>query len=230
MAEIDKLYTGHPYYGSRKMKVELGKLGIIVNRKRVTRLMKKMGIEAMYQKPNLSKANKGHKKHPYLLKNFRPTAPNQVWSIDITYIPLNRGFLYLVAIIDWYSRYIISWRLSNTLDTRFCIETLEEALQQQGCPEIFNSDQGVQFTSEAFIAVLEKNDIKISMDGKGRAIDNIFIERFWRSIKYEDIYIKRYENGKEAHIGIRKYIIFYNYKRSHQSLKYKTPSEMHYAA
>lgn len=230
MAEIDKIYTKRPYYGSRKIKIELVKLGLIVNRKRITRLMKIMCIEAMYQKPNLSKANKAHKKYPYLLRDFKPTEPNQVWSIDITYIPLGKGFLYLVAIIDWFSRYIISWRISNTLDTRFCIEALEEAIHQHGCPEIFNSDQGVQFTSEAFIAVLEKNSIKISMDGKGRAIDNIFIERFWRSLKYEDIYIKRYENGKEAHIGIREYIIFYNYQRSHQSLEYKTPAEVHYAA
>lgn len=204
MEAMDRIYTARPYYGSRKMVVELGKQGLLVNRKKVSRLMKKMGIVAQYQKPNLSKANKTHKKYPYLLRDLKPSAPNQVWSTDITYIPLRTGFLYLVAIIDWYSRYVISWRISNTLDTRFCLEALEEALQT-GCPEIFNSDQGVQFTAEAFTSVLERKGIKISMDGKGRALDNIFIERFWRSLKYEDIYIKRYENGKEAVIGISTY-------------------------
>jgi len=229
MEAMDKIYTAHPYYGSRKMVIELGKQGLLVNRKRASRLMKKMGIEAQYQKPNLSKANKMHKKYPYLLKNFKPSAPNQVWSTDITYIPLRTGFLYLVAIIDWYSRYVISWRISNTLDIRFCMEALEEALLT-GCPEIFNSDQGVQFTAEAFTSVLEKKGIKISMDGKGRALDNIFIERFWRSLKYEDVYIKRYENGKEAIIGISTYIAFYNAERPHQSLGYKAPVEMYIAA
>ena len=191
--------------------------------------MKKMGIEAMYPKRNLSKANKAHRKYPYLLNNFKVERPNQVWSVDITYIPLGKGFLYLVAIIDWYSRYVISWRISNTLDSRFCIEALEEALLS-GSPEIFNSDQGVQFTSYLFLNVLERKGIKISMDGKGRALDNIFIERFWRSLKYEDVYIKRYENGVTAHIGIRQYIVFYNEKRPHQSLKYETPSTVHFAA
>lgn len=211
------------------MVIELGKQGLSVNRKKVSRLMKKMRIEAQYQKPSLSKANKMHKKYPYLLRDFKPSAPNQVWSTDITYIPLRSGFLYLVAIIDWYSRYVISWRISNTLDTRFCLEALEEALLT-GSPEIFNSDQGVQFTTEAFTSALEKRSIKISMDGKGRALDNIFIERFWRSLKYEDIYIKKYENGKEAVIGITAYIGFYNEQRPHQSLGYKAPIEMHIAA
>jgi len=229
MEKIDRIYTDHPYYGSRRMLIELKKSGLLINRKRISRLMKQMGVEAMYQKPNLSKANKVHKKYPYLLRNFTPSAPNQVWSVDITYIPLKTGFLYLVAIIDWYSRYIISWRISNTLDSRFCLEALKEALQSES-PEIFNSDQGVQFTSEIFTSVLEKKGVKISMDGKGRAIDNIFIERFWRSLKYEDIYIKRYENGKEASTGIASYIAFYNSRRPHQSLRYRTPLEMHFAA
>lgn len=227
--DIDKLYTKHPYYGSRRMRVELQKLGWTVGRKRTSRLMSEMGINAQYPKPNLSKPNKAHKKYPYLLKGVVPIKPNQVWSADITYIPLDKGFLYLMAVIDWYSRKVISWRLSNTLDTRFCVEALEEALQT-GFPEIFNTDQGVQFTSEEFIKILEDLGIKISMDGKGRALDNIFIERFWRSLKYEDIYIKRYESGKEAHIGIKLYIEFYNYQRPHQSLGYKTPHEIHEAA
>lgn len=229
MEEIDKIYTRHPYYGSRRIAVELKKIGQVVNRKKVRRLMEKMGIEAIYQKPNLSKANKEHKKYPYLLNGVTPSRPNQVWSADITYIPLKGGFLYLAAVIDWYSRCIISWRISNTLDSRFCVEMLEEALKK-GTPEIFNTDQGVQFTAETFTGVLEKREIKISMDGKGRAIDNIFIERFWRSLKYEDVYLKRYENGKEAIQGINSYILFYNEERPHQSLKYKTPVEIHLAA
>lgn len=229
MEEMDKLYTEHPYYGSRRMVVELKKKGYIVNRKRVTRLMKKMGIEAIYPKPNLSKANKEHQKFPYLLNNFKASAPDQVWSVDITYIPLRTGFLYLVAIIDWYSRYVLSWRLSNTLDVGFCLEALEEALEK-GTPEIFNSDQGVQFTSDAFTSILKRRGIQISMDGKGRALDNIFIERLWRSVKYEDVYIKRYEDGPEAYRGISLYMVFYNNNRPHQSLDYKTPQEVHLAA
>ena len=218
MHAIDKIYTEVPYYGSRKLVVDLKKVGLLVNRKRVSLLMRKMGIETQYSKPNLSKADKAHKKYPYLLKNFRPTCNMQVWSIDITYIPLRSGFLYLVAIIDWHSRYVVSWRLSNTLDVRFCLEALNEALCQ-GRPEIFNSDQGVQFTCETFLTRLEQEGIKISMDGKGRALDNIFIERFWRSLKYEDIYLKRYESGEEAWMGIKEYIEFYNNKRIHPTFR-----------
>lgn len=229
MEAIDKIYTERPYYGSRKMVEQLKKERIFVNRKRVSLLMKKMGIEALYRKPNLSKPNKAHKKYPYLLKNFVPSKPIQVWSIDITYIPLRNGFLYLVAIIDWYSRYIVSWRLSNTLDVRFCLEALDEAFSY-GRPDIFNSDQGVQFTCEIFIRSLEEALVKISMDGKGRALDNVFIERFWRSLKYEDIYLKRYETGEEALAGIHAYIDFYNNERLHQSLEYKTPAEVHFVA
>lgn len=229
MKAIDQLYTGHPYYGSRRMKIELKKLGRSIGRKKVSSLMEKMGLIAQYPKPNLSKPNKAHKKYPYLLKDLKIVKINQVWSVDITYIPMNKGFLYLVAIIDWYSRKILSWRLSNTLDNRFCIEALKEALKENGCPEFFNMDQGVQFTSEMFLEVLEKLGIKISMDGKGRALDNILIERFWRSLKYEDIYIKRYETGEEAFIGICSYINFYNNERPHQALQYQTPNAVHAA-
>lgn len=189
--------------------------------------MQVMGLEAIYPQKSLSAAVSGHKKHPYLLRNFAISYPNQVWSTDITYIKLNVGFAYCTAIIDWYSRYVIAWKVSNTLDMRFCIEVLEEALEI-GKPEIFNTDQGVQYTSAAFTDILEKTGIKISMDGRGRALDNIFVERLWRSLKYEDIYLKDYESVKDARIGIKEYFLFYNNKRPHQSLDYKRPREVHF--
>jgi putative transposase len=227
MQLLDNLYTRHPYYGSRRMVIELGKLGHNVNRKRIVRLMRWMGLETFYPKPNLSVASKEAKKYPYLLKHLKITAPNQVWSTDITYIPVKGGFFYLVAIMDWFSRYVLAWRLSNTLDMGFCLEALQEALEK-GSPEIFNSDQGVQFTSNEFTSILEGHGIQISMDGKGRAFDNIFVERLWRTIKYEEVYIKRYETGINAHEGLGNYIPFYNTERPHQALQYQTPYQVHF--
>ena len=227
MKEIDKLYTDHPFYGSRRMTIMLRKESYHVNRKKIIRLMDLMKLKAIFPKRNLSKCNKEHKKFPYLLKNIEITKPNQAWATDITYIPIQGGFFYLTVIMDWNTRYILSWRLSNTLDLTFCVEALEEALIINK-PEIFNSDQGVQYTSNDFIKILERNKIKISMDGKGRAFDNIFVERLWRSVKYEEVYIKRYKNGKEAKEGLSNYIKFYNKKRPHQSLGYFTPYEKYF--
>ena len=227
MEKMDKIYTDCPFYGSRRMQAILKRQGFNINRKRISRLMNIMGLKAIYPKKNLSKMNPNHKKFPYLLNNVNINRINQVWSTDITYIPIKSGFFYLTVVMDWYSRYILSWRLSNTLDMTFCIEALEEALTIAK-PEIFNTDQGVQYTSKNFINILEKQNISISMDGKGRAFDNIFVERLWRSIKYEEVYIKRYENGKEAKKGLTNYIIFYNKKRPHQSLGYMTPYEEYF--
>lgn len=225
---IDQEYTAHPFYGSRRMKEWLCTCGYKVNRKRVQRLMQIMGLEAIYPKPNLSKGNLGHKKYPYLLRGVEASFPGHIWSTDITYIRLFGGFAYCMAIIDWYSRYVIAWRVSNTLDNSFCVEALEEALENSR-PEIFNTDQGVQFTSIGFTSLLEKASVKISMDGKGRAIDNIFVERLWRSLKYEDIYLKDYESIKEARKGIEKYFSFYNNERLHQSLGYRCPRDVYLA-
>lgn len=208
------------------MVVELGRRCYHVNRKRVQRLMRIMGLEAIYPKPKLSQRNKKHKVYPYLLKGVLIDRPNQVWSTDITYIPLQEGFMYLTAVIDWYSRYVISWRLSNTLDSDFCVEALEQALGT-GKPDIFNTDQGVQFTSKDFTKCLKGAEIKISMDGKGRALDNIFVERLWRSVKYENIYLKDYQNGADLYYGMDDYFSFYNTIRPHQSLKYQVPAEVH---
>jgi len=205
---IDEEFTAHPFYGSRKMTAWLNSQGYNVNRKRIQRLMRLMGLEAIYPKQNLSKANKEHFKYPYLLRNMKILYPNQVWSTDITYVRLSRGFVYLTSVIDWHSRYVLSWKLSNSLENSFCIEALEEALEL-GTPEIFNTDQGVQYTSERFINCLEKEGIKISMDGKGRALDNIFIERLWRTVKYEEIYLNNYENPRELNKGLKKYFEFY---------------------
>ena len=227
MSFIDRQHMQTPFFGSRKMVVELRKNGYIVNRKRVQRLMKKMGISAIYPKRSLSQRNKAHKIYPYLLKDVKIDTPNLVWSTDITYIQLREGFLYLVAIIDWYSRYVLSWRLSNTLDVSFCLEALEEALDK-GTPTIFNSDQGSQFTSKDFTRILLDKGIKISMDGRGRVFDNIFIERLWRSVKYEDVYLKGYETCEEIIDGLGSYFPFYNNQRPHQALGYKVPYEIHY--
>jgi len=227
MEMIDRQYLKTPFYGSRKMVIYLTNEGYFVNRKRVQRLMRLMNIQAIYPKPNLSKNRREHKIYPYLLKGVSIDRPNFVWSTDITYIPVRHGFLYLVAIIDWYSRYVLSWRLSNTLDVTFCIDALEEALEK-GCPEVFNSDQGSQFTSNEFTEMLLSKEIKISMDGRGRVFDNIFIERLWRTVKYEDIYLKGYETGKDVKEGLSAYFPFYNNERFHQALEYRTPEEVHY--
>ena len=227
MGFIDLQHIKTPFFGSRKMVAALEKCGYIVNRKRVQRLMKLMGISAIYPKRSLSQKSKAHKIYPYLLKDIKIDNPNFVWSVDITYIQLRGGFLYLVAIIDWYSRYVLSWRLSNTLDVSFCLEALEDALDK-GTPIIFNSDQGSQFTSKEFTQLLLDKGIKVSMDGRGRVFDNIFIERLWRSVKYEDVYLKGYETCKDVIDGLGRYFPFYNNQRPHQALGYKVPYEIHY--
>lgn len=228
MKLMDEEHTRHPFKGVLKMTVYLEEIGYKVNIKRVRRLLRNMGLEAIYPKKNLSKANMAHKKYPYLLKELEINHNNQVWCTDITYIRLSHGFMYLVAIMDWYSRYVLSWRLSNSLDASFCVEALEDALLYNGLPEIFNTDQGVQFTSEAFIAILQSNGIRISMDGKGRAFDNIFVERLWRSVKYEEVYLHDYANAIEAKERLSAYFKFYNYERHHQSLDYKKPAEIYF--
>ncbi len=227
MNRIDEEYTRHPFYGSRKMVVFLNQRGHSVNRKRIQRLMREMGIQGICPGPNTSRRRIEHAVYPYLLKGLLITRPNQVWSADITYIRLTRGFAYLVAILDWYSRYVLSWRLSNSLETAFCTEALEEALKQ-GTPEIFNTDQGCQFTSQDFTRLLQERDIRISMDSRGRAFDNIFTERLWRTVKYEDVYIQGYQTMIEAQPGLGKYFPFYNDERFHQSLGYRTPSAVHH--
>lgn len=227
MKLLDEEYTRHPFKGVLRMRAYLKELGHHVNEKRVRRLLRIMGVEAIYPKRNLSQSHSAHKKYPYLLKGLDITKPNQVWSTDITYIRLSQGFIYLVAIMDWYSRYVLSYRVSNSLDSSFCIEALEEALMLYGCPEIFNSDQGVQFTSEAFTNILLDKRIKISMDGRGRAFDNIFIERLWRSLKYEEVYLYDYASAKEAKGRIKIYFKFYNTERHHQALDYKKPADIY---
>jgi putative transposase len=227
MRVIDEEFTEHPFYGYRRMTVAINKRGYEVNHKRISRLMKQMGIEAIYPKRKLSLGNDEHTKYPYLLRGVNITRVNQVWSTDITYIRLRTGFVYLVAVIDWYSRYVLSWEISTTLDTDFCLVALEWALKI-GKPEIFNTDQGSQFTSNAFTSKLKEAGIKISMDGRGRAFDNIFIERLWRSVKYEEVYIHDYESVQEARDGLRKYFIFYNETRPHQSLGYETPGKIYW--
>ena len=225
MKLIDRQYLATPFYGARKITAWLNGQSHRVNRKRVRRLMQLMGLKAIYRRPRISKPAPGHKIYPYLLNGLKITRPNQVWAADITYIPMARGFLYLVAIIDWYSRYVLSWRLSNTLDAGFCVEALQEALKK-GKPEIFNTDQGSQFTSEAFTGLLRQYGVRISMDGKGSYNDNLFIERLWRSVKYEEVYLKAYQDGKEAKVGISNYFRFYNTERPHQALGYRTPAEV----
>jgi putative transposase len=225
MRLIDEQYTRHPFYGTRRMTRWLVRQGHEVNRKRVQRLMGVMGLEAVYPKPNLS-AGRGHKVYPYLLRDVAVERVNQVWSADVTYVPLPSGFMYLAATIDWFSRYVIAWRLSNTLDGSFCLEMLEEALEG-GRPEVFNTDQGVQFTAEAFAGRLERAGVAVSVDGRGRALDNVFVERLWRSVKYEDIYIQGYEAVPELHDGLGRYFAFYNDERLHQSLGYRTPAAVY---
>lgn len=226
---LDYQYLATPFYGSRKMTAYLRSLGYWVNRKRVQRLMRLMGLEAIYPKRNLSKRRHDHKVYPYLLKGVNIDRPNFVWSTDITYIRLRSGFVYLTALIDWYSRYVLSWKFSNCLDSGFCVEALLEALDSYPHPEIFNTDQGVQFTSENFLSPLLERNIKVSMDSKGRALDNVFVERLWRSLKYEEVYVKEYKTVGEARDSIAQYFSFYNNKRFHQSLGYKTPQSVHFA-
>jgi putative transposase len=225
MAKLDKEYTTHPFLGSRRMATWLQRAGHAVNRKRVQRLMRLMGLEAVYPKPRLSIGGAGHKVYPYLLRNVAIERVNQVWSTDITYIPMPTGFMYLTAVIDWHSRYVLSWKLSNTLDAGFCIEALEEALGQ-GCPEVFNTDQGVQYTSMSFTSRVQEAGAKMSMDGRGRCLDNVFVERLWRSVKYEDVYLWRYETVPQLGAGLSRYFTYYNEARHHQSLEYRTPAEV----
>ena len=226
MRRIDEQYLACPYYGSRKMTVWLVQHGEVVNRKRVQRLMRLMGLEAIYPKPRLSLAGRGHRIYPYLLRNVCVERPDQVWSSDITYVPLPSGFMYLAAIIDWYSRYVLAWRLSNTLDGSFCLDMLEEALSR-GKPEIFNTDQGVQFTAEAWTGRLQSAGVAVSMDGKGRCLDNVFVERLWRTVKYEDVYVKGYETVPQLYEGLGCYFPQYNHERPHQSLDYQTPAAVY---
>ena len=224
MREIDRAFTEWPFLGVRQMCAYLRLLGYGVGKKRVRRLMRLMGLEPVYQKPRNSTPHQEHKRYPYLLRDLPITRANQVWCADITYIPMRRGFLYLVAVMDWHSRKVLSWRLSNTMDTDFCVTALEEALAKYGKPDIFNTDQGSQFTSFAFTNVLRENGIRISMDGRGRWLDNVFIERLWRSLKYENVYLNAYETGSEARAGIGKWIDFYNLQRPHSALDGITPS------
>ena len=227
MRQIDRIYTKYPFYGIRRITEQLRREGSNYNHKRIARLMQLMGIEALRPKRNLSKASKDHLVYTYLLRNVKISSTNQVWSSDITYLPLCEGYAYLVAVIDWYSRYVLSWEISNTLDVYFCLEALGKALKRTK-PEIFNTDQESQFTSKVFTRRVIDNEIKMSMDSKGRALDNIFIERLWRSLKYEDIYIKDYQTMEELTLGLDKYFYFYNNERIHQSLNYKTPAEVYF--
>lgn len=228
MNRTDELFTKCPFFGSRRLMEHLNLEGYEVGRDKMISIMRELGLEAIYPKKNTSMRNQAHRVYPYLLKGVEIVRPDQVWSADITYVRLDRGFVYLVAVIDWYSRYVLAWRLSNTLDSDFCVEALEEALGY-GTPEIFNTDQGSQFTSEAFTGLLLENGIQISMDGKGRALDNVFVERLWRSVKYENIYLCGYGSIPEAKAGLETYFEFYNNDRLHQALKYRTPAEIYSA-
>jgi putative transposase len=229
MRLIDEIHLKHPFMGSRSIRDQLQDMGHRVGRQHVSTLMKKMGIAALYRKPRLSKPHPDHKIYPYLLRGIEISHANHVWAADITYLPMARGFCYLVAIMDWASRRVMAWRLSNTLDTSFCREALKEAIMKYGIPEIFNSDQGSQFTSEAFTDILKNHNIDISMDGRGRWMDNVFVERLWRSVKYEDVYLKAYGSIAEARQGLREYFEFYNRQRRHQSLDRKTPDDVYWS-
>jgi len=229
MRLLDKEYTRAPFYGYRKMTARLNNCyRYAVNHKRIARLMRIMGLRAIFPGPRTSIPSLEHKKYPYLLRNLAIQRPNQVWCSDITYIPMPHGFMYLVAVMDWYSRFVLSWQLSNTLDGLFCLEAVEQAFES-GRPEIFNTDQGVQFTARGFTQHLERNDIRISMDGRGRFFDNIFIERLWRTVKYEDVYLKEYATVTELQAGLSAYFELYNHERPHQHLGYRTPADVHYA-
>ena len=228
MRLIDEIHLRWPFYGSRRLRDELQDRGHTVNRKRVQRLMRQMDLRALYPRRRTSQPGEGHKIYPYLLRELSIERANQVWATDICYIPMAKGFMYLVAIMDWHSRRVLSWRLSNTLDTDFCIEALEEALQRFGTPEIFNTDQGAQFTSEAFTGLLKEHGIQISMDGKGRWVDNVFVERLWRSVKYEDVYLRAYETPTELRAGLARYFQFYNTRRRHSALDRRTPDAVYF--
>ena len=224
MRRLDELYLATPFYGSRRMVAVLRREGWRVNRKRARRLMRLMGLEAIYQKPNTSGSHPDHKVYPYLLRGLAIDRPNQVWCADITYVPMAKGFVYLVAVMDWFSRRVLAWRLSIGMETDFCVEALQEAIDRHGPPEVFNTDQGAQFTSAVFLDALETYGVRISMDGRGRFLDNIFIERLWRSLKYEEVFIKAYGSVAEARGGIGGWLAFYNDERPHQALGYLTPS------
>ncbi len=228
MRIIDEQYLKTPTYGSRTMRNHLRRLGYKINRKRVQRLMRKMGIEAIYPRPKTSKAHPEHRIYPYLLKGVEINEPNMVWAADITYIPMRRGFMYLVAVMDWYSRKVLSWRVSNTLDADFCVSAIEEAISRYGVPEIFNTDQGAQFTGSKFIKVLKSNNIRISMDGRGRAYDNIFVERLWWTVKYHYVYLHEFESGLDLRKGLKGFFQLYNKERPHQTFDIKTPDEVYY--
>ncbi len=228
MRRIDELHLEYPFAGSRMLRDLLNRAGVCVGRRHVTTLMKRMGIEAIYRRPNTSKPAPGHKIYPYLLSGVKVEWPNQVWATDITYIPMARGFVYLVAVIDWFTRRVLSHRVSITMEADFCVEALEEALAKHGKPEIFNTDQGSQFTSEAFTGVLIKNEIAISMDGKGSWRDNVFVERLWKSVKYEEVYLRAYDSVGEARTSLGRYLDFYNRKRPHSSLDRRTPDEAYF--
>jgi putative transposase len=228
MRLIDEIHLRRPFYGSRRIRDELEDGGHPVNRKRVQRLMRQMGLCALYPRRRTSQPGQGNKIYPYLLRELSIERANQVWATDICYIPMAKGFMYLVAIMDWHSRRVLSWRVSNTLDTGFCIEALEEALRRFGAPEIFNTDQGAQFTSEAFTGVLKAHSVEISMDGKGRWVDNVFVERLWRSVKYEDVYLRAYETPKDLRAGLGRYFDFYNARRRHSALDRRTPDAVYF--
>jgi putative transposase len=228
MRTLDELHLNYPFAGSRMLRDLVGQQGIDVGRQHVATLMKKMGIEAIYRRPNTSKPAPGHRIYPYLLRDLAIVRPNQVWAMDITYIPMARGFVYLAAVVDWFSRKILSWKLSITMDVSFCLEAVEEALSRNEKPEIFNTDQGSQFSSEAFTGLLKEKNIAISMDGKGCWRDNVFVERIWRSIKYEEAYLRAYESVQDARTSLGKYIEFYNHTRPHSSLRGKTPHQVHH--
>jgi putative transposase len=228
MRQIDELHLNYPFAGSRMLRDLLGHQGLEVGRRHIRTLMRRMGIEAIYRRPNTSKPAPGHRIYPYLLRGLAITRPNQVWAMDITYIPMARGFVYLAAVVDWFSRRVLAWKLSITMETSFCVEALEEALSRNEKPEIFNTDQGSQFSSEAFTRRLKENGIDISMDGKGRWRDNVFVERIWRSIKYEEVYLHAYASVSEARTSLSRYIDFYNAARPHSSLKAQTPDQVYF--
>lgn len=229
MRVIDETYLAYPFFGSRQMTRWLRRHGHVVNRKRIQRLMGLLGLEAIYRKPNLSRANAAHRVYPYLLRGLTVDRSNQVWATDITYVPVQGGYAYLCAVIDWHSRYVLAWELSNTLDAAFCVRAVERAMAKYGTPEIFNTDQGCQFTSTEFTQVLVNKGVQLSMDGKGRCLDNVFVERLWRSVKYEEIYLKSYHSLVDAHAQLKTYFHFYNEKRPHSSLDDATPGETYRA-
>ena len=228
MRQIDRLHLDYPFAGSRMLRDLLQQDGFKVGRKHVTTLMKRMGVEALYRKPRTTKPRSGHTVYPYLLRNLTIDRPNQVWAMDITYIPMARGFVYLAAVVDWFTRKVLSWKVSITMDAHFCLETAEEAIQRYGTPEIMNTDQGSQFTSQAFAGMMKKHDIRISMDGKGAWRDNIFVERLWRTVKYEDVYLRAYETVSAVRQGLSRYFNFYNSRRPHSSLDRRTPDQAYF--